>query len=84
MGVTVVMPNHAKGGFSTGAGTKIYIDGKEVKEVKDVTSFSIPPVGADTILEATLTIPLDRICYANEYVMSAEQIKDEMSKFRKK
>lgn len=81
MGVTIVLPARAKSEMSTGQGTKIYVDGKEIK---DITSFSIPPVGVDTIIEATLTIPLDRICYANEYVMSAEQIKDEMSKFRKK
>lgn len=80
MGVTIVLPKRAKEGLSTGAGTKIYVDGKEIK---DITSFSIPPVGSDTILEATLTIPLDRICYADEYVMTAEQIKDELSKFRK-
>lgn len=81
MGVTIVLPTRAKEGLSTGAGTKIYIDGKEIK---DITSFSIPPVSVDSVLEASLTIPLDRICYANEYVMSAEQIKDELSKFRKK
>lgn len=81
MGVTIVLPTRAKKDLSTGSGTKIYIDGKEIKEV---TSFSIPECGVDTILEATITLPLERICYADEYEMTAEQIRDEMEKLRKK
>lgn len=81
MGITIVLPARAKEGMSTGSGTKIYIDGKEVKEV---TSFSLPACGVDTILEATITIPLDRICYADEFKMTSEQINDEMDKLRKK
>lgn len=60
MGAKIVFPARCKGQLSTAYGTKVYLDGVEVKEVSAV---GVPQFGPDEIVTVTITVPLEDISY---------------------
>lgn len=64
MGVKIVLPKSAKNnGLSTCTGTKVYIEGQEIK---DVSAIDFATWQVDSILTASITVPIDSIVYADE------------------
>lgn len=63
MAATIILPKNSKGHLSVGLGTRVFLDGVEVKEVSSV---GIPQFGRDEILCVTITVPLEDIRYADE------------------
>lgn len=79
-GIRVVLPRAANGKMACAVGTRFY---QGDKEIKDVSSFSLPLTEAGGILCVTLTIPVTKIEYEDEATTSARQIQEQLAKFRK-